>query len=777
MRSSSWGRARRGSAALGFILLLFTANLALADTVTLTPQKSVYARDGGLNADPVVDGQFDAVYNGATVYVWRQVQDGVQREYRTGFDFQLPPVVMQAGTTIVSATLHIETTSETVGSADVITVHGIPGSAAPFVVDDFEVSNPVATVAIQPSNSWPAARDFQVASRIQSLVGNSNDHASFTLAAAQWGTLLAWKPNATLTIEYTPASANPPALTILAPATGSTVLQADPVTFEATASDVEDGDLTAAIQWTSSKNGPIGGGGSFVTNTLSAGTHVITATVHDVAGNTTSKTINLTVQSTSNTPPTISVLAPAEGSTFAKGTPINFQAIASDAEDGDRTPNIQWTSNINGAIGSGGSFSSSTLYVGTHQIVATVYDTAGNSASALVNVIVQAPANTAPSVSITSPANGASLTAGASFNLLGSANDAEQGTISSSLQWILDGVTTLASGANASAVISTPGAHTITARVTDSGGLIGEQIVNVNVVNAPPPPSSYCSLRATTSTYEWIGAVKAGNVNNVSGNNGGYRDYTSVQFNLVTGSANSIVLTPGFSGGAYTERWSVWIDLNRDRTFSANEQLLSATTASAVSMALTIPTGTASGATRMRVVMSYGSTPPTCGTFSYGEVEDYTVDIQSSGSPPPSGPTYCASRGTSSATEFIQQIVVNGTTRTTGNNSGYADFTSSAPIPLVRGSNLLTLTPGFASSSYAEQWMVWIDFNKDGVFGNEDWVLGNGGSSTVSGNANVPTSAASGITRMRVQMKYGSAATPCETFNYGEVEDYAVQIP
>jgi hypothetical protein len=30
---------------------------------------------------------------------------------------------------------------------------------------------------------------------------------------------------------------------------------------------------------------------------------------------------------------------------------------------------------------------------------------------------------------------------------------------------------------------------------------------------------------------------------------------------------------------------------------------------------------------------------------------------------------------------------------------------------------------------------------------------------------------------MRVQMKYGSAPAPCETFGYGEVEDYAVSIP
>jgi hypothetical protein len=29
----------------------------------------------------------------------------------------------------------------------------------------------------------------------------------------------------------------------------------------------------------------------------------------------------------------------------------------------------------------------------------------------------------------------------------------------------------------------------------------------------------------------------------------------------------------------------------------------------------------------MRVAMRYGSTPTACGSFSYGEVEDYTVSI------------------------------------------------------------------------------------------------------------------------------------------------------
>jgi hypothetical protein len=779
MALSSWGFVRRACAALSFIPLIFAANTAFANTVTLQAQKAVYARDGGLNADPVVNGQFDAVYTGETVYVWRQVSNGVQTEYRTGFDFQLPPEVTQSGVTITSATLHVQVTSETVTTPDVITVNGIPGSGAPFVPADFQISNPVASVAIQPLPccNWPAVRDFQVASWIQTLVGNSNNHASFTFAVANWGTLLSWKPNATLTIDFMPVTGNSPALSILTPASGLTFMQGDPVTFNASASDVEDGDLAGAIQWSSSKNGPIGNGPSVTTTVLTAGAHVITATIVDSQGNTVSKTINLFVQSNANTPPNVTVLAPTNGATFTQGTVVNFQGIASDPEDGDRTANIQWNSNLNGPIGTGGGFGIGTLAVGAHQITATVKDTAGVTASSLINIVVQAPVNTAPTITLTSPASGASLTTGVSFNLIATANDAEQGNMSSSIQWLLDGATPLASGGNATATISAAGAHTITARVVDTGGLIATQVVNVNVTTAVPP-ASYCSLRGTTSSYEWIAGVKSGTVNNTSGSDGGYRDYTSVQMNMVSGAATNVVLTPGFNGGTYSERWSVWVDLNHDMTFSANELLVSSSSSTALSTPLTIPVGTAAGPTRMRVALSYGTaTPPTCGTFSYGEVEDYTVNIQAPTTPPPSGPTYCASRGTTSAYEFIQQVFVNGATRTTGNNSGYADFTAAGPIPLVRGANNVTLTPGFSSGSYNEQWMVWIDFNKDGVFGNDDWVFGNGGTSTVTGVATVPTTAPSGVTRMRVQMKYAGAATPCETFNYGEVEDYAVQIP
>jgi len=49
------------------------------------------------------------------------------------------------------------------------------------------------------------------------------------------------------------------------------------------------------------------------------------------------------------------------------------------------------------------------------------------------------------------------------------------------------------------------------------------------------------------------------------------------------------------------------------------------------------------------------------------------------------------------------------------------------------------------------------------------------GSSTVSGSFTV-ASGVDIVTRMRVSMKYSGAPTSCETFTYGEVEDYTVNI-
>ena len=178
-----------------------------------------------------------------------------------------------------------------------------------------------------------------------------------------------------------------------------------------------------------------------------------------------------------NQAPTVTIGGPTNGSSFVEGMSISFSGSASDPEDDDITASLSWSSNLDGLIGSGGVFSA-VLSVGSHTITASVADSGGLSNSDSIAVVVNA--NSAPSVSIAAPANGSSFTEGSSIAFSGSANDAEDGTITTSLSWSsnLDGA--LGNGGAFSAVLSV-GVHTITAMVTDSGGLGGSATITVTV--------------------------------------------------------------------------------------------------------------------------------------------------------------------------------------------------------------------------------------------------------------------------------------------------------
>jgi carboxypeptidase T len=41
-----------------------------------------------------------------------------------------------------------------------------------------------------------------------------------------------------------------------------------------------------------------------------------------------------------------------------------------------------------------------------------------------------------------------------------------------------------------------------------------------------------------------------------------------------------------------------------------------------------VPASAPAGTTRLRVAMRYNAAPVPCGTFNYGEVEDYSVRLQ-----------------------------------------------------------------------------------------------------------------------------------------------------
>jgi hypothetical protein len=100
---------------------------------------------------------------------------------------------------------------------------------------------------------------------------------------------------------------------------------------------------------------------------------------------------------TKNTAPSVSISSPGNGSSFASGATVSFAGSASDSRDGNLTSSIAWTSSIDGAIGSGGSFSR-TLSAGSHVIAASIRDSGGLTASSQVTMTVAAATSLTASV-------------------------------------------------------------------------------------------------------------------------------------------------------------------------------------------------------------------------------------------------------------------------------------------------------------------------------------------------------------------------------------------
>ena len=120
--------------------------------------------------------------------------------------------------------------------------------------------------------------------------------------------------------------------------------------------------------------------------------------------------------------------------------------------------------------------------------------------------------NTAPSVSISSPASGTSFTQGSSVTLIGSATDQQDGNLSGSIVWSSSLVGQLGVGSTIYSTLPL-GTQTITASITDSGGDTTTKQVSVTVAATAPigPLTLTASLTRAKSgprtDLRWTGAA------------------------------------------------------------------------------------------------------------------------------------------------------------------------------------------------------------------------------------------------------------------------------
>ena len=250
-------------------------------------------------------------------------------------------------------------------------------------------------VALYIAAHGRAANASGVATIRQALINSAQPQSA-------WGSANTLDPDGNreglvYTANIAPPVNNPPAVAITAPETGSSFLSGSAITFTGAATDVEDGNRTANLIWTSSIDGQIGTGGSF-SKVLSLGTHTITAAVTDSGGKTASDSITVVVKPANNAP-LVTITAPAPGSGFSYNSSILFTGSASDVEDGNIAASLVWTSSINGQIGTGGSFSK-VLSPGTHSITASATDSGGRTATASLTVTVLNPPQPTPTLSV-----------------------------------------------------------------------------------------------------------------------------------------------------------------------------------------------------------------------------------------------------------------------------------------------------------------------------------------------------------------------------------------
>lgn len=138
---------------------------------------------------------------------------------------------------------------------------------------------------------------------------------------------------------------------------------------------------------------------------------------------------------------------------------------------------------------------------------------------------------------------------------------------------------------------------------------------------------------------------------------------------------------------------------------------------------------------------------------------------------------YCLAQGNNSSDDYIDSFWVDNFVVGSGNNGGYAFFGSSG-ILLNKGDyHNVWIRQG---KTYVEYVKIWLDINQDGDFDDaEEEIFFNAMPVTppiYKSSFIVPATAYLGITRMRVAMRYNNPPNNCGSIDYGEVEDYCVQI-
>jgi hypothetical protein len=143
---------------------------------------------------------------------------------------------------------------------------------------------------------------------------------------------------------------------------------------------------------------------------------------------------------------------------------------------------------------------------------------------------------------------------------------------------------------------------------------------------------------------------------------------------------------------------------------------------------------------------------------------------------------YCVTTANSDV-EFIQYLQVGDIMHSSSDDNGYVLVADVTDTLHAQSSYTVECAPGYLGTTYNENFRIWIDYNIDGDFEDEDELVFDPAPTTipVTGTFTVPSNITEGVSRMRVSMTYtpinaNNEPEPCGNLTYGEIEDYCISL-
>jgi predicted phage tail protein len=310
------------------------------------------------------------------------------------------------------------------------------------------------------------------------IVWSNPTAGSYTLTARATDNLGAQTTSAARTVTVSGSNAAP-TVSLTAPANNAKVHAPASLTVSASASGVEANTPVTLVEFFAN-GAPIG------SDTASpwsigwanppAGTYTLTARATDSAGaQTTSAPRSLTITDT-NTPPTVSLTAPANNAKLYLPASVTVSASASGVEANTPVTLVEFLANgapIGSATASPWSIAWANPPTGTHTLTARATDSLGAVTTSAARTVVIGETNLPPTVSLTAPANNAAFIAPATITLTANAAAPEANGTVASVEFLANGTpigSTATKPYTLAWSVTAPGSYQLTARATDEQG-------------------------------------------------------------------------------------------------------------------------------------------------------------------------------------------------------------------------------------------------------------------------------------------------------------------